>query len=311
MRWRRVQNERLRSAQLANANAAAAAIAAVAAAAAAAAAGASGEAVESSVLFASTHLFEHFPDNPDFDFFPGRGGPDVAVPTRPVPPAAKPLNVATGSQGGNGKGTPASAASASAAAASSSASSAVSLGGSGFRDSTAGPVGPGGYAAGTFNPCPSVLNLPLEPLWVRTSRVKDASNHERLRGRAGFRTAVTDKLAPALQAFKPELLLISAGFDGAAGDDGNAQDDVGGLDLTDEDFKWVTQRLCAAVGPECPVVSVLEGGYGTWEAAIDTYNRATLASGCAAHVAALCAHSRTLRPKAKPPESRDRSGAGT
>ena len=76
------------------------------------------------------------------------------------------------------------------------------------------------------------------------------------------------------------------------GDDGNAQDNVGGLDLTDEDFRWVTKKLCAAIGKSCPVVSVLEGGYGTWDRKIGTYDRATLASGAAAHVSALAAHVR-------------------
>ena len=73
-------------------------------------------------------------------------------------------------------------------------------------------------------------------------------------------------------------------FDGADGDDGNAQDDVGGLDLTDDDFRWVTTRLCATVGKSCGVVSVLEGGYGTWDADEGKFDRSSLASGCAAHV---------------------------
>ena len=113
-----------------------------------------------------------------------------------------------------------------------------------------------------------VLNLPLEPLWVRHSR---GGSNSAPRGRAAFRASVTDKLLPRLRTFSPDLLLISAGFDGAAGDDGNAQDDVGGLDLLDDDFRWITTRLCAAVGVDCPVVSVLEGGYGTWDAEEATY----------------------------------------
>jgi hypothetical protein len=114
-----------------------------------------------------------------------------------------------------------------------------------------------------------VLNLPLEPLWVRHSR---GGSNSAPRGRVAFRASVTDKLLPRLRTFSPDLLLISAGFDGAAGDDGNAQDDVGGLDLLDDDFRWITTRLCAAVGVECPVVSVLEGGYGTWDAGEATYD---------------------------------------
>lgn len=205
--------------------------------------------LESSVLFCSTHLYEHFPENPDYDFFPGRGGPD-------------------GKYDDNA------------------------------RFSSAGGDTSAAFSNVDANICASVLNLPLEPLWVRTSRHslggKGSSSEPALRGRHGFRSAVTEKLLPRLRTFAPDLLLISAGFDGAAGDDGNAQDDVEGLDLTDEDFRWVTTRLCAAVGSKCPVVSVLEGGYGTWDAKAQTYDRSTLASGCAAHVSALCAHVRTL-----------------
>ena len=272
----------------------------------AAAATLGGAEVESSVLFCSTHLYEHFPENPDFDFFPGRGGPAVAQPTRPVPAAPKTAPAAPKTAPAAPKPAPAAPKPAPAALASkdkdrphgSSSQDGGSSQGSGtFNDSTAGPIGPGGYAAGVWNSCPSILNLPLEPLWVRASRVKDSAtkDNDRLRGRGGFRTAVVEKLVPSLEAFGPDLLIISAGFDGAKGDDGNAQDDVGGLDLSDEDFRWVTQKLCNAVGKTCPVVSVLEGGYGTYDASKNTYNRATLASGCAAHVSALCAHARNLQ----------------
>ena len=265
--------------------AAAAAVAAVAAGAAAAAPAASvggAASFESSVLFCSTHLYEHFPENPDFDFFPGRGGPlEGAAANRPVGAsktrAPSPAAVAGSSQGAEGS----------------------SQGAEGSQEGRSSipsdlKIGAGGYAQGVASTCPSVLNLPLEPLWVRTSRIKGAAAKESERGRAGFRAAVTEKLLPRLREFAPELLLISAGFDGAAGDDGNAQDDVGGLDLTDDDFRWVTSKLCGAVGKGCPVVSVLEGGYGTWDDGEQTYNRATLASGCAAHVSALCAHVRSL-----------------
>ena len=134
-----------------------------------------------------------------------------------------------------------------------------------------------------------MLNLPLEPLWVRTSRI---AKQVAPRGRQGFRSVVTNALLPRLREFAPDLLIISAGFDAAAGDDGNAQDDVGGLDLTDEDFKWVTTKLCGAVGKGCPVVSVMEGGYGTMQKDGRAYNRESLAGGAAAHVTALCSHAR-------------------
>ena len=98
---------------------------------------------------------------------------------------------------------------------------------------TASPALP---AEGVEQVVQPVLNLPLQPLWVRHSRGKDGNTPV---GRQAFRAAVVEKLLPRLKSFGPDLLLISAGFDGASGDDGNAQDDVGGLDLTDDDFRCV------------------------------------------------------------------------
>ena len=68
---------------------------------------------------------------------------------------------------------------------------------------------------------------------------------------------------------------------------------MAGLDLRPDDFEWATQRLCAAA--RCPVVSVLEGGYGAWDDAAGAYDRASLARGCAAHARALIAHARQWR----------------
>jgi len=78
------------------------------------------------------------------------------------------------------------------------------------------------------------------------------------RGRAGFRSAISDKILPALKAFKPDILIISAGFDGAS------SDPVGGhLGLRTDDFLWVTELLRQAASDLCGgrLVSVLEGGY--------------------------------------------------
>jgi acetoin utilization deacetylase AcuC-like enzyme len=146
-----------------------------------------------------------------------------------------------------------------------------------------------------------VLNLPIEPLWVRTQQQQEQPSQQPPppRGRVAFRAAVSEKLLPRLEAFDPDLLLLSAGFDGAAGDEGNAQDEVGGLDLSSDDFRWVTARLCAAVGPRCPIVSVLEGGYGAWDHDESSYDRSCLVQGCAAHVQALVAHSRSMRRTSK------------
>jgi acetoin utilization deacetylase AcuC-like enzyme len=60
--------------------------------------------------------------------------------------------------------------------------------------------------------------------------------------------------APALEAFEPDLLLVSAGFDAAA------TDPIGGLRMTAEGFAALTTR---AVGLSERVAFVLEGGYDT------------------------------------------------
>jgi len=58
-------------------------------------------------------------------------------------------------------------------------------------------------------------------------------------GSAEFRAAVTEQFLPALDAFKPQLLIISAGFDA------HVEDPLAGLALNDNDFTWVTQKLVA------------------------------------------------------------------
>ncbi len=92
-------------------------------------------------------------------------------------------------------------------------------------------------------------------------------------GSAEFRAAMGDIVLPKLRAFRPELLMISAGFD-AHGDDPLAQ-----LNLATDDFAWVTSRLMEIAAESCAgrVVSVLEGGY----------NLDALAACVAAHVRAL------------------------
>ncbi len=72
-----------------------------------------------------------------------------------------------------------------------------------------------------------------------------------------FRAAYEDYLLPALAAFRPELILISAGFD-AHKDDPLAQ-----LQLEDQDYRWITQELIQIADQRCGgrLVSALEGGY--------------------------------------------------
>lgn len=69
--------------------------------------------------------------------------------------------------------------------------------------------------------------------------------------------AFRETLLPALDAFRPELILISAGFDSRKGDP------LGHFLLTDENFAELTRLLRDAAGRHCGgrVVSLLEGGY--------------------------------------------------
>ncbi|MFN3449459.1 MAG: histone deacetylase family protein [Roseococcus sp.] len=90
---------------------------------------------------------------------------------------------------------------------------------------------------------------------------------------AAFRAAWRDILLPALEGFAPELLVISAGFDA------HARDPLAQLRVTEADFAWLTDRLCAVAERHARgrVVSLLEGGY----------DLAALASSAAAHVRSL------------------------
>ncbi len=76
-------------------------------------------------------------------------------------------------------------------------------------------------------------------------------------GGAEFREAVSNRFIPALQAFRPQLVLISAGFDA------HSSDDMAQLQLHENDFAWVTRQLCqvAAEHGAGRIVSTLEGGY--------------------------------------------------
>lgn len=72
-----------------------------------------------------------------------------------------------------------------------------------------------------------------------------------------FRAGVREHWLPALEAFAPEFLFVSAGFDA------HVADDMSHLQLTDEDYTWVTQELLAVARRHAGgrVLSMLEGGY--------------------------------------------------
>jgi acetoin utilization deacetylase AcuC-like enzyme len=91
-----------------------------------------------------------------------------------------------------------------------------------------------------------------------------------------FRGALTDEILPALSEFKPDFVLISAGFDA------HKDDPLGGLGLTEVDFAWATAAIMDVAREVCGgrVVSALEGGY----------NLNALAECVVAHVETLKDH---------------------
>ena len=92
---------------------------------------------------------------------------------------------------------------------------------------------------------------------------------------AHFRRAIEATWVPALEVFKPEFIVVSAGFDA------HADDPLANLNLLEEDYVWVTELICdiADRHAEGRVVSALEGGY----------NMGALARSAAAHVEVLAA----------------------
>jgi len=103
------------------------------------------------------------------------------------------------------------------------------------------PCYPGTGAASERGVADNVVNLPLRPGT----------------GSAGFRQAWQALALPRLEAFAPELLIISAGFDA------HKADPLAELRLELDDFGWITDELLAVADRCCPgrVVSILEGGY--------------------------------------------------
>lgn len=90
---------------------------------------------------------------------------------------------------------------------------------------------------------------------------------------AVFRKAFAREILPALEAFRPGLVLVSAGFDA------HRADPLAGLELEESDFAWITDRLTECASRHCDgmLVSILEGGY----------DLRALAGSTAAHVKAL------------------------
>jgi acetoin utilization deacetylase AcuC-like enzyme len=111
--------------------------------------------------------------------------------------------------------------------------------------------------SGNENPAQHIVDVPL-------AAVTDGP---------AFRDAVTTHWLPRLEAFQPELVLVSAGFDA------HVEDDMSGLRLTEQDYAWVTTEVkkIADKYAKGRIVSTLEGGYAL----------SALGRSVAAHVNAL------------------------
>ncbi|MGR3662784.1 MAG: histone deacetylase family protein [Paracoccaceae bacterium] len=103
------------------------------------------------------------------------------------------------------------------------------------------PLYPGSGAVTECGPHNNILNLPFAP-------ESDG---------AAMRAAYENRIFPAIDAFKPELILISAGFDA------HRADPLANLNWEVDDFVWLTHQICDLADKHCQgrVVSTLEGGY--------------------------------------------------
>ena len=125
--------------------------------------------------------------------------------------------------------------------------------------------------------------------------------------RERFVSAVTGPIADQLRAFRPSLLIISAGFDALEGDAGqlnpwmaddpdlpsNVDSEVlDGVGLRPEDYGTMTRALINAVTREASVVSLLEGGYGRPDGA-GGFEKSGLVAAAVAHAEALELYSRS------------------
>lgn len=119
-------------------------------------------------------------------------------------------------------------------------------------------------------PLYSVTDLDNYPICpnnvVRTSLKAGAGSNE-------FRDAIRAQWLPRLEAFQPQLILCSAGFDA------HRNDPLGHLNLSEDDFEWLTKKVMLLANRYAGgrIVSVLEGGY----------NPRSLAKSVKAHLSCL------------------------
>ncbi|HRM50442.1 MAG: histone deacetylase family protein [Alicycliphilus sp.] len=95
--------------------------------------------------------------------------------------------------------------------------------------------------SGDQDPAPNMLNVPV-PAYTKGMDVREI---------------VEMVWMPRLEAFKPEMIFVSAGFDA------HRDDDMGQLGLTEQDYTWITMRIkdVARRFANKRIVSCLEGGY--------------------------------------------------
>jgi acetoin utilization deacetylase AcuC-like enzyme len=119
------------------------------------------------------------------------------------------------------------------------------------------------------------------PLFPGTGAVSETGEHNTIvnaplrpgDGGAAFRAAFETRILPRLEEFRPELVLISAGFDA------HMRDPLANINLAEADFIWATQKIMD-LADTCAggrVISLLEGGY----------DLQALGNSVAAHVATL------------------------
>ena len=128
-----------------------------------------------------------------------------------------------------------------------------------FASTHQSPLYPGTGAATDRGCADNIVNAPLPP-----NAGSDAFQH-----------AMTETVLPALSAFAPDMIFISAGFDA------HADDPLASLNFLDGDYAWATQQIMNVAGNCCDgrLVSTLEGGY----------DLAALARSAACHVSTLMA----------------------
>jgi len=119
------------------------------------------------------------------------------------------------------------------------------------------------------------------PLYPGTGAIGERGEHDTIvnaplsagDGGDAFREAFETAILPRLREFKPDILIISAGFDA------HTRDPLANLNLVEADYTWVTKKLMeiADFSAQGRVVSLLEGGY----------DLQGLSRSVAAHVTAL------------------------